>query len=114
MQSSGRMIAGLLLVVIAASLPGMHALAFSAVQPSHPAGCHSHGPATPHPASFQCCASGHQAAMPNATFSPRAMDVQLCRLAAGEEGRFRFASDRHSVMFVVPSNSPPDIAPLRI
>jgi len=40
----------------------------------HPAGCHSHRPAspfsspspTPAPANHQCCVSGHQAAMPNA------------------------------------------------
>jgi|SRR5579864_6801304 len=111
MLSRGRMVAGLLLVVIAATLPGLHALAFSAAQP---AGCHSHGPASPHPATFQCCANGHQAAIPNAAFSPPAMDVQMCRRAAGELGRFSLASDRHSVMFVVPSISPPGMAPLRI
>jgi hypothetical protein len=116
MQRSSGMIAVLLLVVTAAAVPGAHALAFLTTQPAHPAGCHNHGPATPVPApiSFQCCVSGHQAAIPIASFSSIPHDAGLCGLAADEPHRPGFALDRHSVMFVVPSNSPPGAAPLRI
>ena len=115
MQRTSGMIAVLLLVVTAAAVPGAHALAFSAAQPAHPAGCHNHGPATPAPApSFECCVSGHQAAMPNASFSPRPLAGRLCGLTAGERLSGGFAPDRPPAMFVVSSNSPPGAAPLRI
>jgi hypothetical protein len=78
MPGSLRMIALLLLVLMAGTLPGAQALAFPEAQPlpphPHPAGCHSPGstvPATPDPAptSYQCCVNGHHAAIPNASFT---------------------------------------------
>ena len=116
MQTSSGMIAVMLLVVMAAAVPGAHALAFLTTQPVHPAGCHNHGPATPSPAptSFQCCVGGHQAAMPNASFSSLSPDAGPCGLAADEPPCPGFVLDRYSVTFVVPSNSPPGAAPLRI
>jgi hypothetical protein len=116
MQRTSGMIAVLLLVVTAAAVPGAHALAFLTTQPGHPAGCHNDGPATPAPAPncLQCCVSGHQAAMPNASFSSLPLDARPCGLAADEPLCPGFVLDPPSVTFVVPSNSPPGAAPLRI
>src|ERR1700730_17137493 len=102
MQRTSGMIAVLLLVVTAAAVPGAHALAFSAAQPAHPAGCHSHGPPTPAPAptSFQCCVTGHQAAIPNASFSPRPLAGRLCALTAGEQISQGFALGRLPAMLI--------------
>jgi hypothetical protein len=110
------MVAALLLVVMATALPGAHTLAFLATQPARPAGCHGHGSAAPSPAptSFRCCAGGHHVAIPSASFSPRPLAVQLCRLAADEHLTGSFARDRLSAMLMVPSNGPPVAAPLRI
>jgi hypothetical protein len=115
MQRTSGMIAALLLVVSAA-VPGAHALVFLTTQSGHPAGCHGHGPATPSPApnSFQCCVSGHQAAMPNASFSSLPWDAGFCGWAAGEQLSQGFALGRLPAMLIVPSNSPPGTVPLRI
>jgi hypothetical protein len=117
MPGSLRMIAVLLLVTMTAALPGAPALGFPAMEARHPAaGCHGHGPATPspEPTSYQCCVSGHDVAIPNASFSSRLLASRLCGLAADEQLRLGFAPDRHSVMFVLSANSPPGAAPLRI
>jgi hypothetical protein len=116
MQQTSGMIAVLLLVVMTAAFPGAHALAFLTTQPVHPAGCHNHGPATPAPApaSFQCCASGHQAAMPNASYSPHPLAGRLSALTAGEQLSQDFALGRLPARLIVPSNSPPGAVPLRI
>jgi hypothetical protein len=117
MPGSLRMIAVLLLVTMTAALPGAQALGFPAMEASHPAaGCHSHGPATPSPAptSYQCCVSGHDVAIPNVSFSSRPLASRLCGLAADKQLCLGFAPDRHSVMFVLPADSPPGAAPLRI
>ncbi len=55
------MVAVVLLIAMAA-VPDAQAMPFPAVQTPHPAGCHSHGPATPSPApaSYQCCVTGHR------------------------------------------------------
>ena len=123
MPGSLRMIAGLLLAATATSLPGAQALALPAALPVHihlhPAGCHSPkptAPAVPDPAptSYQCCVNGHHAAIPNGLFTLRSMAAQLCSLAAAEQLCLSSASYRHSTISVVPSNSPPGAAPLRI
>jgi len=132
------MVAMLLVVSVAMALPGgAHALPFPAdripgdpipadrvpANPAqHPAGCHGYQPAMPSPSplsspapvSYECCASGHQAAIPNPIFTSR----PLVALVSGLDRRQEFFPI--SVGFVdtrvsvVPSNSPPDGAPLRI
>lgn len=69
-----RILAILLVAVSAAALPDLHAMAFSdagsgSTRPA--AGCHHRLPAAPSktPVSYQCCAGGHEAAIPNAVFS---------------------------------------------
>ncbi|HEY6370975.1 MAG TPA: hypothetical protein VIX37_10375 [Candidatus Sulfotelmatobacter sp.] len=109
-----RMVAVVLLLTMAA-MPGAQAMPFPAVEAAHPAGCHGQGPATPvpSPTNYQCCANGHQAAMPNAAFSIGLMVAQICSLEHCDGAGLRFVS-LPSAVFVVPSNSPPGAVPLRI
>lgn len=112
MRTHSRMAGLLLLVALAAALPGVQALALP-VTPAHPAGCHNHPPAKSAPASYQCCVSGHDAALPNATFSPRPLVVQILSL---DSEKLSIASilSLHSATLVFPGSSPPGSAPLRI
>src|SRR5438477_3653048 len=116
MQARLRTIAVLLLGTIVAGLPGARTLAVPAVSAGHPAGCHSHGPATPTPAppSYECCVSGHHAAIPNASFASRALGERVCSVAFAQQIRLDSAPALLSVMFVVPSYSPPGAVSLRI
>lgn len=113
------MIAMLLLGTIFAALPGAQALAvavFSVAPAGHPAGCHSHRPATPTPApaSYQCCVNRHVAALPNASFTSRPLEARICGLAFASRLLLGSAFNLDSVILVVPSSSPPFAAPLRI
>ena len=106
-----------LLSTIFVALPGAQALAALSVAPArHPAGCHSHGPGTPThaPASYQCCVSGHDVAIPNPAFSSRRLAARICAMSDALGLRPDFPHDRISVLFVVSSNSPPGAVPLRI
>lgn len=119
MHGISRMVVVLLSLTVATALPGAHELPFPAAQAGHPAGCH-HQPATPSPApiSYQCCVSGHGAAMPNAAFSLRAslrtMAARFCSFDASNGPLRDIVPFVHSAVLVVPSDSPPGIAPLRI
>jgi hypothetical protein len=124
MQGSLRTVAVLLLVIMAPALGGEPALAFPGAQAVllhpvhlHPAGCHGPkpvAPASPLPTSYQCCANGHHAAIPNASFTVRSMAAQLRSLASVDEPRLNFASSLNSGKLLAPSNSPPSGTPLRI
>lgn len=124
MQGSLRTVAVLLLVTMAPALGGGPALALPETQAVllhpvhlHSAGCHSPkpvAPASPLPVSYQCCANGHHAAMPNASFTVRSRAAQLRSLASVDELRLNFASSLNSGKLPAPSNSPPGGVPLRI
>ena len=116
MQGTLRMIAVLVVVTLAAAMPGVHALAFPAVPVGHPAGCHSHRPTTPspEPPSYQCCVSGHDAAIPSASFFFRPPAAQLCSWYSDQGFRFGFVPSLRSGDITVSSNGPPNSAPLRI
>jgi hypothetical protein len=123
-----RMVALLLVVAVAMALPGEHALPFPAdripvnripANPAqHPAGCHempSPLPSpSPAPVSYECCVSGHQAAIPNPTFSSRPLAALVAALDQGEEVSLSSVGFVDTRVSVVPSNSPPGAAPLRI
>jgi hypothetical protein len=121
MHGSWRIVGLVLLIATAANLPGMQAMPSTAAPASHPAGCHGHtpgsqGPAIPSPAptSYQCCVSGHQAALPNVAFSLRSHAALLCNLNDGASLDSDLAPDALPVVFVVPSDSPPVTGSLRI
>jgi hypothetical protein len=108
-----RMVATLLLLTITAALPAAQAMPFGA---RHAAGCHNHGPANPSPAptSYQCCVNGHHAAVLSVSFSLRFATAQVGRSNSEDGPRLALLLGMNSAMFVVPSNSPPGAAPLRI
>jgi hypothetical protein len=127
MQGSLRRVAVLLLATMAVALAGAQGLAFPVAQADsfslplhlHPAGCHSQESSAPKapsplPTSYQCCANGHDVAVPNASFSVRSMAAQLCSLVSADEPRLNFASSLRSQELPAPSNSPPSGVPLRI
>ena len=113
---------GLLLVIaMAAASPGGQTMPATAGPMNPPAGCHGHGPASaapahpaPVPASYQCCATGHQAALPNAPFSLYSAAAQLCSLNAGEGFGLDLAPNLPAAALVAPSDSPPITTSLRI
>jgi hypothetical protein len=115
MQNIFRIVAVTLLTAMAA-IPNAQAMPFLA-QTAHPAGCHSHYPVSPlpYPADYHCCASGHQAAMPNSAFSLRSAGTQLCYLVGSEScGLNSVLRHNPAARVIVSSYSPPGAAPLRI
>ena len=108
------------LLLIVAAL-GAQAFAFATVQPavqndrSATAGCHESVPAVPsqRPVSHECCVSGHSWAIPAVAFT--AGDIASCvggDYVADISLDSSFSDDLVAV--IVPSYSPPGIAPLRI
>lgn len=97
-----------------------------AAQPARPAGCHSHAlpaslplpvvPATvpPAPRNYECCVTGHHAAIPFASFSLRL--VLACVGEATGAEQFSLATTVHSssIVLISPSGSPPGSFSLRI
>jgi len=110
-----RMVAILLSFTVTTALHGAHELPFPAAPAGPPPGCH-HQPAAPSPApaSYQCCASGHDAAMPIAAFSLRWMAALPAGFDDSHGPRLDVVPFVHSALLIIPSNSPPGIAPLRI
>jgi hypothetical protein len=103
-----------LIASMAAMVSG--ASAFSPAQPVHPAGCHGRAPAMPSqaPVSFQCCASGHHAAMPATMFRHHPATSQSDRVdAASRFLVFPVEGFAFALRFTLAS-SPPGAAPLRI
>ena len=116
MHGRWRIVGLVLLIATAAALPGAVAMP-SAVAPARkPAGCHGHAPAIPSPApvSYQCCVSGHQAALPNVAFSHRYDAAVLYHLKSCVSLGSNIIPDALPVVFVVPSDSPPITGSLRI
>ena len=105
---------GVVLLIATAAMPAAQAMPFPAAPSGHP-GCHGHAPATPVPAptNYQCCVSGHHAAMPGAAFSIASMPAELCSLEHCERANLRFVSFPSAVLAIL-SNSPPGAVPLRI
>jgi hypothetical protein len=118
-----RTIAVLLLLTMACGLPTAQGQSAATAQESHPAGCHRHTPAVPAPspshfpvpASYECCVNGHHAAIPNAAFSFEPAAGQLCGVNGSNRPCLTVVASFHAAMFfLVPSDSPPNVAPLRI
>jgi hypothetical protein len=110
-----RMVATLLVLTVAA-LPGALAMPPVPAPAGHAAGCHGHGPANPKhlPTSYQCCVSGHHAAVPTVSFSLRGVATQVGSLDGVDGLRFALLLSVNSAVLIFPSNSPPGLTPLRI
>ena len=111
-----RMVAALLLMTVSCAMASAQIQLLSVGQVSHPAGCHNHSPEipSPTPTSYQCCVSGHHAAIPNAAFSLRPGTGQVCGLDRSPELVLNVVLRFRSSRVLVPSSSPPGMAPLRI
>ena len=113
MLRTSKVLAGMLVAVFAIAMLPIAGWANSTDYSEHPAECHSHTPSAPTPAqpSHQCCAVGHQWAIPG---SP----VILHRVIA-QAGVHQDAHDLQPHLFSRPtpaliSDSPPVTASLRI
>jgi hypothetical protein len=115
MPLCSRIVAVIVLVAVGAAFASAQASEHSIPQPKLPP-CHGHVPELPSrvPVSYQCCVNGHHAAMPQATFSARPLLALFSKSDSGENFSLGFALSAHSSIIVVPSSSPPGIAPLRI
>ena len=113
MLQRSRVLAGMLVAVFATAALPIVGWANSSSQVQHAAGCHSHLPATPAPAqpSHQCCAAGHQWAIPG---SPVILHPVIAQAGIRDE-----AHDFDPYLFSGPANalisdSPPVTTSLRI
>jgi hypothetical protein len=111
-----RMVAMLLVLAMTAALPDALAMPPVPAPAGHAAGCHGHGPANPShlPTSYQCCVSGHHAAVPTVSFSLRGVATQVGSLDGVDGLRFALVLSVNSAVLIFPSNSPPGLTPLRI
>ena len=106
-----RMVATELLLATVLAWPGA-----AAMPAGHATGCHGHEPATPSPApaSYQCCANGHLAALPNLSFSLRVVAAQVSDLDGSDGPGLGLLARLNAAVLVFPSDSPPGPVPLRI
>lgn len=121
MHAAWRIVGLLLLNASVATLPGAQTMPQAVAPVSHVAGCHRHGPMSdgpaipsPAPVSYQCCVSGHQAALPNVAFSLRFHGALLGNVNDARNLGSDLASNPVPLVFVVPSDSPPITTSLRI
>jgi hypothetical protein len=118
MQRPFRILAIFLVAVSASALPDLHALAFSGAGPASrhlAAGCHHRLPVAPSkaPVSYQCCAGGHEAAIPNAVFSspPPGNPVSVLQPRYSPPTR---SLNTPSLVLNCASDSPPGVIALRV
>ncbi|PYX73712.1 MAG: hypothetical protein DMG78_08095 [Acidobacteria bacterium] len=113
MLRTSKVLAGMLVAVFAIAMLPIAGWANSSLHVEQAAGCHSHLPATPAPAqpSHQCCAAGHQWAIPG---SPVILHPVIAQAGVHQD-----AHDLQPHLFSRPtpaliSDSPPVTASLRI
>jgi hypothetical protein len=106
----------LILLAVLLALPGVWAAGMPAPQIAHPAGCHQHGPIRPSPAapSHQCCATGHQWAIPGTNSSPGRPAALSLRLESNVSLRGDVTYGPAVSLFVLKRDLPSDSSPLRI
>lgn len=114
MQRRSHPIAMLLLVTFVAAMSGTQVFAAAPVR--HPAGCHGNMPSVPSPApvSYQCCANGHDWAMPSVQFSCDRPVAGIVLADINDVGGVIFGEYPHSSESLFQSASPPRSSPLRI
>jgi hypothetical protein len=83
--------------------------------PGRPAGCHQHGHNLParQPASYVCCLTGHDSAVPQASFSPRPVLVEVASFELCAS-LIRIAGLGAVGALPLSSGDPPGTTPLRI
>lgn len=113
MLQRSRVLAGMLVAVFAIATLPIAGWASSSSQVQHAAGCHSHLPSAPTPAqpSHQCCAAGHQWAIPGSPVILRPVIAQVGNRDEAHE--FQFYLFSHPTRTLI-SDSPPVPTSLRI
>ncbi|HXJ90217.1 MAG TPA: hypothetical protein VMS18_25625 [Candidatus Binatia bacterium] len=113
MPQTSKVLAGVLLVVSATAIFPVVVWAGTSGRLGHGAACHHELPTTPSPGhrDHQCCASGHQWAVPG---SPVVLRIVVAEVAIHHASGFVPASlvDDHLLVFL--SYSPPAASLLRI
>jgi hypothetical protein len=113
MLQRSRALAGMLVAVFAIATLPIAGWANSSNQVQHAGGCHSHLPATPAPEqpSHQCCAAGHQWAIPGSpvVLHPVVVHAAICQDAHDPQLHV-FSRRTHTLI----SDSPPLTTSLRI
>ena len=97
-----------------ASALGAQSLLFQSPPVERPLGCHEHGGKTPapRPVSYQCCMTGHDTAVPQASPLPTVLFEDPAEIVSSFAARF--ASDGISHDRAIDSGGPPEARPLRI
>jgi len=102
----------LLVIAVLTTAPA----AFSMTVPHQPpAGCHEHARQAPgpEPVSYQCCQTGHNAAVPQTVTNIRPL-VLIPRSPAPEEVLFSVTGHGGFHHSLISSSSPPGSTPLRV
>jgi hypothetical protein len=113
MLQRSRVLAGMLVAVFAIAALPIAGWANSSGHVGHAAGCHSHMPSAPTPAqpSHQCCATGHQWAIPG---SPVVLHPVIAQAGIRQDAHdfqlYLFTRPTHALI----SDSPPVTTSLRI
>jgi hypothetical protein len=113
MLQRSRVLAGVLVAVFATSTLPIAGWANSSGPVERAAECHGHMPSTPAPAqpSHQCCATGHQWAIPGSPVVLHPVIAQAgIRLEAYDLQPYLFRGPAHAII----SDSPPVTTSLRI
>jgi len=113
MLRTSRVLAGMLVAVFTIAMLPIAGWANSSGPVERPAECHGHMPSTPMPAqpSHQCCAAGHQWAIPGAPVVLHPVTAQTgVRQDAHDFEPYLFSPPTHAII----SDSPPVTTSLRI
>src|SRR5438270_13058567 len=115
MYRTSRLLALFLVLSLLMGSQSVQAMPVPMSHSGHPAGCHGPVPVRPSPArsDYKCCMSGHQWAVPIGSFSPDSPIGSLMVPAVHHPLPERIV-DRSATQLLLPSNSPPSAAPLRI
>jgi hypothetical protein len=111
MLKTSKVLAGMLVAVFAIAMLPVAGWANSSGLVERVAECHGHMPSTPTQPSHQCCATGHQWAIPG---SPVILHPVIPRVGTREEAHdfqlYLFSGPTHAII----SDSPPVTTSLRI
>jgi hypothetical protein len=112
MEKVFKVAALLLIVTVGASAMQSQWITIEAQPTQSSGGCHEHGGKMPAPASYQCCLTGHNAAVLQIPYSPEPFHVFPIELAGEDSSHKSQAASSDKIS--VPAAGPPGSNPLRI
>lgn len=115
MPHRSHLVTWLLLLAMAAALPGVQAWALAGTQPIRLHGCHgAPQPSAPTPHAYRCCVVGHHQALPTVVSMHAPQFVALALLPCPRAISATTASVAHFENVGHLSETPPSLIPLRI